>query len=74
MVFCDIDPATFNINPEKLAEKITPKTKAIMVVHLFGLCAPMDQIKAVAGDIPLIEDGACAAGSAYKGTLAGGLD
>ena len=73
VVFCDIDPATFNIDPEKLAEKITPKTKAIMVVHLFGLCAPMDQIKAVAGDIPLIEDGACAAGSAYKGTPAGGL-
>lgn len=73
VVFCDIDPLTFNIDPKKLAEKITPKTKAIMVVHLFGLCAPMDQIKAVAGDIPLIEDGACAAGSAYKGTPAGGL-
>ena len=73
VVFCEIDPATFNIDPEKLAKKITPKTKAIMVVHLFGLCAPMDQIKAVAGDIPLIEDGACAAGSAYKGTPAGGL-
>ena len=73
VVFCDIDPTTFNIDPKQLAEKITPKTKAIMVVHLFGLCAPMDEIKAVAGDIPLIEDGACAAGSAYKGTPAGGL-
>ena len=73
VVFCDIDPNTFNLDPKKLKEKITPKTKAIMVVHLFGLCAPMDEIKTIAGDIPLIEDGACAAGSAYKGVPAGGL-
>ena len=73
VVFVDIDPTTFNIDPEKLKDKITSKTKAIMVVHLFGLCAPMDEIKSIAGDIPLIEDGACAAGSAYKGVPAGGL-
>jgi len=73
VVFCDIDPNTFNLDPKKLKDKITPKTKAIMVVHLFGLCAPMDEIKTIAGDIPLIEDGACAAGSAYKGVPAGGL-
>jgi len=73
VVFCDIDPNTFNLDPKKLKEKITTKTKAIMVVHLFGLCAPMDEIKSIAGDIPLIEDGACAAGSAYKGIPAGGL-
>ena len=73
VIFCDIDPSTFNLDPKKLKEKITPKTKAIMVVHLFGLCAPMDKIKTIAGDIPLIEDCACAAGSAYKGTPAGGL-
>ena len=73
VVFCDIDPKTFNIDPTQLADKITPKTKAIMVVHLFGLCAHMDEIKAIAGNIPLIEDGACAAGSAYKGVPAGGL-
>jgi len=73
VVFCDIDPKTFNLDPKKLQEKITPKTKAITVVHLFGLCAPMDEIKTIAGDIPLIEDGACAAGSAYKGVPAGGL-
>ena len=73
VVFCDIDPNTFNLDPKKLKEKITPQTKAIMVVHLFGLCAPMDEIKTIAGDIPLIEDGACAAGSAYKGVPAGGL-
>ena len=73
VVFCDIDPTTFNLDPRKLKDKITSKTKAIMVVHLFGLCAPMDEIKTIAGDIPLIEDGACAAGSAYKGLPAGGL-
>ena len=73
VVFVDIDPTTFNIDPEQLKDKITSKTKAIMVVHLFGLCAPMDEIKSIAGDIPLIEDGACAAGSAYKRVPAGGL-
>ena len=71
--FCDIDPDTFNNDPIKLKDKITTKTKAIMVVHLFGLCAPMDEIKKVAGDIPLVEDGACAAGAAYDGIYAGGL-
>ena len=73
VVFCDIDPNTFNINPNELSQKITSKTKAIMVVHLFGLCANMDEIKAVTKDIPIIEDGACAAGAAYKGIPAGGL-
>lgn len=73
VVFVDIDPTTFNIDPEKLKDKITSKTRAIMVVHLFGLCAPMDEIKSIAGNIPLIEDGACAVGSAYKGVPAGGL-
>lgn len=73
VVFCDIDPKTFNIDPAKLADKITDKTRAIMAVHLFGLCADMDEIRAVAGDIPIIEDGACAAGAAYKGVPAGGL-
>lgn len=73
VVFADIDPGTFNIDPEKLAAKITSKTKAIIPVHLFGLCADMDRIKEIAGDIPLIEDGACAAGAGYKGTPAGAL-
>ena len=39
VVFCDIDPNTFNLDPKKLKEKITPQTKAIMVVHLFGMCS-----------------------------------
>ena len=73
VVFCDIDPNTFNLDPKKLKDKITVKTKAIMVVHLFGLCAPMDEIKTIAGDIPLVEDCACAAGATYKRVPAGGL-
>ena len=73
VVFADVDPVTFNIDPEDLKKRITNKTKAIIPVHLFGLCANMDAIKAIAGDIPLVEDGACAAGAAYKGTPAGAL-
>ena len=49
VVFVDIDPTTFNIDPADLKKKITQKTKAIMVVHLFGLCADMDAIKEAAG-------------------------
>jgi perosamine synthetase len=73
VVFADIDPLTFNIDPADLKKRITSKTKAIIPVHLFGLCADMDKIKEIAGNIPLVEDGACAAGAAYKGTPAGAL-
>lgn len=73
VVFTDVDPVTFNMDPEDLKKRITQKTKAIIPVHLFGLCANMDAIKAIAGNIPLVEDGACAAGAAYKGTPAGAL-
>lgn len=73
VVFVDIDPKTFNLDLKDLKKRITKKTKAIIPVHLFGLCADMDGIKEIAGDIPLIEDGACAAGSGYKGVPAGGL-
>lgn len=73
VVFVDVDPKTFNIDPQDLKKRITKKTKAIIPVHLFGLCADMDAIKEIAGDIPLIEDGACAAGSGYKGVPAGAL-
>jgi len=73
VVFADVNPLTFNIDPHDLKKKITPNTKAIIPVHLFGLCADMDAIKEIAGNIPLVEDGACAAGSAFKGVPAGGL-
>lgn len=73
VVFVDVDPQTFNIDPADLSKRITSQTKAIIPVHLFGLCADMDEIKRIAGNIPLIEDGACAAGAGYKGTPAGAL-
>lgn len=73
VVFVDVDRTTFNIDVNDLKKKITSKTKAIIPVHLFGLCADMDAIKKVAGDIPLVEDGACAAGAGYKGNPAGSL-
>lgn len=73
VVFADVDPATFNLDPEDLAGKITSRTKAIIPVHLFGLCADMDAIRDIAGEIPLVEDAACAAGAAYKGKPAGSL-
>lgn len=73
VVFCDVDPKTFNIDAEALKKKVTPRTKAIMAVHLFGLCADMDAIREAAPGIAIVEDAACAAGSAYKGVAAGGL-
>ena len=47
-VFADIDPVTFNINPKKIEEKITRKTKAIIPVHLFGQMADMDEVMKIA--------------------------
>lgn len=74
-VFVDIDLATFNIDPDALKAAITPRTKAILTVHLFGLAAPMDEISAIAKarGIAVIEDAACAMGTTYKGVPVGGL-
>ena len=72
-VFVDIDKSTFNLDPTQLNEKITSKTKAIIAVHLFGLCADMSAINAVSKDIPIIEDAACAAGSFSPEGMAGSL-
>jgi dTDP-4-amino-4,6-dideoxygalactose transaminase len=72
-VFVDIDPVTFNIDIEQLAQKLTPRTKAIIPVHLFGLCADVDTIKQVAPQLKIVEDGACAAGAALNGKPAGSL-
>jgi perosamine synthetase len=72
-VFVDIDPITFNVDVDKIKEKITPRTKAIIPVHLFGLCANIDAIKAIAPELKIVEDGACAAGSALNGQPAGSL-
>lgn len=72
-VFVDVDPHTFNIRPEDIAAKVTPRTKAIIPVHLFGLCADIDAIKDAAPDVPIVEDAACASGAAYNGRPAGSL-
>jgi dTDP-4-amino-4,6-dideoxygalactose transaminase len=61
-VFADIDPATLNLDPEDVALKITPRTKAIMPVHLFGRPAPLAALAALG--LPLIEDAAQAFGAA----------
>lgn len=72
-VFVDVDPTTFNIDVSKIKEKITSKTKAIIPVHLFGLCADVDAIRAQFPQLKIVEDGACAAGSALNGKPAGSL-
>jgi dTDP-4-amino-4,6-dideoxygalactose transaminase len=72
-VFVDIDPVSFNIDPRKIEAAITPKTRAIMPVHLFGLPADMDRIVPIAKarNLLLIEDAAQAIGAKYKGRFAG---
>jgi dTDP-4-amino-4,6-dideoxygalactose transaminase len=67
-VFADIDPTTYNIDPAKLEAAITSRTKAIIVVHLFGLAADMDRIMAIANrhNVPVIEDAAQAIGAEYE--------
>lgn len=74
-VFVDIDPKTFNIDPSKIEEKITSKTKAIMPVHLFGQMADMDAIMAIAKkhNLRVIEDSAQAIGSEHRGRRAGSI-
>ncbi len=72
-IFIDIDPNTFNIDIRQLAKKISSKTKAIIPVHLFGLCADIDAIKAIAKDIKIVEDAACASGASINGKSAGSM-
>ena len=74
-VFVDIDLTTFNIDPLALKEAITPRTKAVVAVHLFGLAAEMDEIRAICQPhgIRIIEDAACAIATTYKGEPVGAL-
>ncbi|MFI5088949.1 MAG: DegT/DnrJ/EryC1/StrS family aminotransferase [Terriglobales bacterium] len=72
-VFVDIDPITFNLDPNRIEEAITPRTRAILVVHQIGLPAAMDKINAIAArkGLLVIEDAACAIGSEYRGQRIG---
>jgi perosamine synthetase len=74
-IFVDINLATFNLDPAKVEQAITSRTKAIMPVHAFGLVADMDPINEIAArhGIPVIEDAACALSGMYHGKQAGSL-
>lgn len=67
-VFCDIDPETYNMDPEDLEKRISPRTRAVIPVHLYGQCADMDAICEVCNprNIFVIEDAAQALGAEYK--------
>ena len=75
-VFVDIDPATFNLDPQRVAEAITPRTRMIVPVHLFGQCADVDAVNAIACDpkrdqsIVVLEDAAQAIGAERDGRRA----
>ena len=74
-IYVDVDPITFNLDPAKLEIAITPKTKAIIPVCLYGQCADMDAINTIARkySIAVIEDGAQSFGASYKGKKSGNL-
>ncbi len=74
-VFVDIDPDTFNIDPTQIEKAITPRTKAIMPVHLFGLPADMDPIQEIANrhHLVVIEDACQSHGAEYKGKRVGSM-
>jgi dTDP-4-amino-4,6-dideoxygalactose transaminase len=74
-VFADIDPLTFNIDPDLIEAKVTRKTKAIIPVHLYGQCCDMDAIWEVAEEHQLyvVEDAAQSFGSEYRGRRCGSL-
>src|SRR5579859_6134280 len=74
-VFVDVDPITCNLDPQLLAQAITPRTRAIMVVHIAGLPAEMDEIMdcARAHSLAVIEDAAHAFPALYRGKMVGSL-
>jgi len=75
LVFADVHPRTFNLDPADVARRITPRTRAIIPVHLFGQAAPLRELLALAGKhgIQIVEDCAQAIGATYQGCPVGGL-
>src|SRR5690625_3191817 len=74
-VYVDVDPKTYHLDPNLLESAITPNTKAIIPVSLYGQCADFDEINAIAEkyDLPVIEDAAQSFGATYKGRKSGNL-
>ncbi|WP_447968618.1 DegT/DnrJ/EryC1/StrS family aminotransferase [Nitrospira sp. M1] len=73
-VFADVDRVTFNLDVQDVERRITSRTKAIIPVHLFGLCADVEALRSVLrADIAIVEDAACAAGAACHGRSAGAV-
>ena len=72
-VFVDVDPRTANIDPTRIAAAVTPATKAIIPVHMYGRCVDIDAIRAAAPGIPVLEDAAHAHGAEDRGRRAGSL-
>jgi dTDP-4-amino-4,6-dideoxygalactose transaminase len=74
-VFTDIDPVSYNLDPLQVESKITPRTRAILVVHLFGQCADMEPLWRIAErhNLVLVEDAAQSLGAEYQGKQAGSL-
>ncbi|KAK78961.1 DegT/DnrJ/EryC1/StrS family aminotransferase, partial [Bordetella bronchiseptica] len=73
-VLVDVDRETFNIDIAQVASKVTPRTRAVIAVHLFGLCADIDALRAaLPASVAIVEDAACAAGASWNGRPAGSL-
>jgi dTDP-4-amino-4,6-dideoxygalactose transaminase len=73
-VFVDVDPATFNLDIAQVAAKVTPRTRAVIAVHLFGRAADIPALRAVLpSGVAIVEDAACAAGADWRGQPVGTL-
>lgn len=73
-IFVDVDPSTFNINIDQVIAAVTPRTKAVIAVHLFGLCVDIKSLRAgLPEHIKIVEDAACAAGATTADGYAGSL-